>query len=263
MKTLLASFCVFALWSGLATAQAISAVLEPVQLVDIRPVVAGRLADLSAIEGQDASEGAILARIDARVQHARVRLAEIAAEASAGAERAAIVVAQAEGLHDRVSAARIKGAALPWEVKQAKQALDLARADMRIAAETQARLEAQLALEQATLQEFYMSAPFAGTILEVPVTLGEIVDPQTVVITLGDLDRLSATAFVPVEWIDGLTVGDRLRTDVEAAGTPVFAQITVIDPRIDPASQSVRLKVELDNPDRRLLAGSVVFLDRE
>ena len=43
---------------------------------------------------------------------------------------------------------------------------------------------------------------------------------------------------------------------------PVDAQITAIDPRIDPASQSVRVIVEIANPDRGILAGSVLLLEQ-
>lgn len=248
-------------WSGLAHAQSVSAVLEPVQVVEITSAVAGRLSVLTATEGAEAKAGATLAQIDAQVQEARVRLSRIAAEARGGTERAAIIVAQAQSLADRVAAARAKGAAQAWEVTQAKQAVDLARADQKIAQETVERLQAQLALEDATLAEFSMVAPFDGTVLEVMVEQGEIIDTQTVVLAFGNLDRLSATAFLPVTWVRDLSVGDAIPATLEGGGA-LEAVVTAIDPRIDPASQSVRVKVEIANPGRAIFAGSVVLLEQ-
>ncbi len=251
-----------ALSTTFAAAQAVSAVLEPVRFVEITSAVAGRISDLSVAEGQDVTEGTPLARIDASVQEARVALSRIAAEAQGATQRAAIVVAQAESLAKRVRAARAKGAAQAWEVTQVTQALELAKADQQIAVEAAAQLEAQLALEDATLSEFAMSAPFDGTVLEVMVEQGQIIDTQTIALAFGNLDRLSATAFLPVSWVTSLNVGEPLPATLENSNRRVDARVTAIDPRIDPASQSVRVKVEIANPDRRVFAGSVLLLEQ-
>ena len=262
LRAVLAVGFALALSGVAARAQPISAVLEPVQYVEIRSAVAGRIAELAQREGDTVAQGALLARIDARVQEARVTLARTAADAQGAVDRAAIVVAQAEGLFDRVSTARSKGAAQPWEVTQARQALDLARADQRIAQETADRLAAQLALEEATLAEFAMRAPFDGTVLDVPVEQGQIVDTQTTVAAFGNLDRLRATAFLPVDWVTALSVGDRLDARVQGLDDTLRATVTLIDPRIDPASQSLRIRVEVANPDQTLFAGAILLLER-
>ncbi len=245
-----------------SAAQPVSAVLEPVQFVEMRSVVAGRVAVLKASEGQDVKGGATLAQIDARVQQARVDLSRIAAEAKGAEERASILVLQAEKLNERVLAARAKRAAQPWEVTQAKQALELARADQRIALETASQLKAQLLLEEATLKEFTISAPFDGTVFELMVEQGEIIDTQTPVMAFGNLDRLKATAFLPIDWLPELEVGGTLPAQLKIGGETLGAEIVSIDPRIDPASLSVRIRVEIENPGRRIFAGSILLLEQ-
>lgn len=245
-----------------ASAQdSVSAILEPAQDVDIRTSVAGRIVDLAADEGAQVAAGAPLVEIDSAVQQARVDLARIAAEATGALQRAETALAQAVSLRDRIARARQRGAAQAWEVTQSEQNVQLAEADLIVARETQARAEAQLALEQATLGEFRVTAPFAATVLEVFAETGETVDTQTSLITLGRLDRLSATAFVPLDWVAGLSQGSTLGVTLDD-GTRADAVLDFIDPRVDPASRTVRVKLALDNASGALRVGTGLVLER-
>ncbi|MEM8774331.1 MAG: efflux RND transporter periplasmic adaptor subunit [Pseudomonadota bacterium] len=245
-----------------AVGQSISAVLEPVQLVEIKSSVAGRLEEVAVREGQDVAEGTVLAGIDSRVQQARLRLAKSAAEATGSEERADIVVEQAKSLFERVEIARQKGAAQAWEIHQSEQAIMLAQADRKIAKETADQLKQQYQLELATLEEFSMKAPFDGTVLHVLVEKGEIIDTQVTVLEFGNLDRLKATAFVPIDWLQDVEVGRSLVASIGLEPNKIEAKIVSIDPRVDPASQSVRVRFELENPDRALLVGTSIQLSR-
>lgn len=248
--------------AGAGAAQTVSAILEPAQMVEVRTSVPGRLVTLDVVEGAEVSADTLLAAIDAKVQEARVGLASIAALAKGPSDRAAIVVKQAEELLARVENARRKGAAKPWEVAQAQQALDLAKADAEIAAETRDQLRAQHLLEQATLAEFSMRAPFDGTVLQIFAQPGEIVGTDQPIMEFGDLSRLKATAFVPLDWARQMQVGESLNVNLQ--GDPMESaeiQITSIDPRIDPASRSVRVQMEIDNTDRAFFAGMAIVLN--
>ena len=239
-----------------------AAVLEPIEFVEIKSSVAGRIERIQVEEGEQVVAGALLARIEAQVQEARLRLARTAAEAQGATERAEIVVEQAQSLLERIEAAREKGAAQAWELTQARQALDLVLADQRIGAETAEQLRGQYELEKAMLSKFSMKAPFDGTILQVFVDRGELVDAQMTVVEIGNLKRLKATAFVPVDWLDVLAKGAMIGASLQATGEEVETKIVSIDPRIDPASQSVRIRLELDNTDQNILAGSSILIDK-
>ncbi len=250
-------------WSTATFAQNVSAILEPVQVIELKPSVPGRLATLDVAEGDGLAKGAVLAAMDARVQEARVALAKIAAAAAGPTDRADIVVEQATELLARITKARARGAAQPWEVRQAEQALSLARADAQIAAETATRLGAQLALEEATLSEFIMQAPFNGTVLQIIAEPGAIVDTDETILEFGNLARLSATAFLPVDWAQSLTVGDQVSANLAGAEqSSLELTVAAVDPRIDPASRSVRVRLEMDNPDRQIFAGTTIELRR-
>lgn len=242
-----------------AAAQSVTAILEPINSVEIRPSVNGRLDEIPVSEGDQVAKGTLLAKIDAQVQRARVALAEVAANADGSVVRAKIVIEQTKALRDRVARARSKGAAQQWEVTQSEQAVQLAEADLQVAIEGAEGNQSQLALDQAILSEFSMIAPFDGTILEINTQPGEIVDTQTTVLEIGNLSKLRATAFVPLDWLDSLAVGAEINAELPD-GSTATGIVSSIDPRVDPASLSVRVKIAFDNSDLSLLAGVAVTI---
>lgn len=94
------------------------------------------------------------------------------------------------------------------------------------------------------------------------VEKGEIIETQVTVLEFGNLDRLKATAFVPIDWLADVAIGQSLQASVGLEETQVEIKIVSIDPRVDPASQSVRVRFELENPDRTLLVGTSVQIER-
>ncbi|MEL6807208.1 MAG: efflux RND transporter periplasmic adaptor subunit [Pseudomonadota bacterium] len=244
-----------------AAAQDLTAILEPGALVDIRPGVSGILRDVAVSEGDSIQAGSLLAQIDDRSQAKRLALAQAVAKADGQIRRADAQIAQARSLLARMQNARSRGAAQAWEVAQAEQALALAEADKRIALDGQTRAQAQVDLEQAILDTYRLHAPFSGVILEIAETVGANVDPQSVVLSLAQLDELEATAFVPLSWVETLSPGDRIGATVEAS-TIEMADVVVasIDPRIDPASQTVRIRVTLENAQGRFRPGATLRL---
>lgn len=231
-----------------------SAVLEPAQSAEMRSTVPGRIAELAVQEGAFVEAGALLARIDGSVQSARVELARLAANAGGALARAETVLAQSADRAQRLRDAAGRGAAQSWEVEAAEQAEDLARADVQIAREVQARAAAELALEQARLAEFDIRAPFSGTVLEIFLAPGEIADTQTVILEFGAFDRLRATAFISPARAAGLAPGTLVQGQID--GQAAEARVTAIDPRLDPVSQTVRIALEIENADGQFPVGA-------
>lgn len=257
-----AVFIVLACLTLPANAQTVTAILEPANQVEIRSSVNGRLDQILVHEGQTVKEGAPLATIDARVQKARVELVRLAAESASALERSEVLVEQAQTLRNRMVRARSKGAAQKWEVLQAEQALQLAHADRVLATEKNAQAHGQLLLEEAILSEFTMNAPFNGTILQIFSDEGEIVDTQMTVIEIGNMASLEATAFAPLEWLDWLKPDGDVNVYVQGDEQALTGTVASIDPRIDPASQSVRVKLTIDNSMLGILAGTPVSISR-
>lgn len=246
--------------SGAAIAQDVTAVLEPLRSVELRSTVNGRVTGIVALEGTRLVEGDVVAEIDATVQKARVDLAQVVADADGNLARAEELLRQAEFRRDRIAAARASGAAQAWEVETAEQAVAVAEADVQVAREELVRREAELGLELATLSEFTVRAPFDATVLNVGVDTGTIVDTATVLLEIGSLDVLQATAFVPVDWASALTDAQALGASLED-GQAVKALVRAIDPRVDPASRTIRLLVEVPNSSGALRPGEIIVIE--
>ncbi|MEM7491188.1 MAG: HlyD family efflux transporter periplasmic adaptor subunit, partial [Pseudomonadota bacterium] len=120
------------------------------------------------------------------------------------------------------------------------------------------RADAQLTLEEATLAEFRVLAPFNATVLETFVEEGENVDTDTAIMEVGRLNVLEATAFLPADALARLSVADEIDGEIDAPSGPVAAraEIAAIDPRIDPVSRTVRVTLTLPNPDGAFPSGA-------
>ena len=242
-----------------ALAETVTAVLEPVQFAEIRAARPGRLAEIFVTEGEKVQARAPLAALDSAAQQARVDLADAVAAATGSIDRAKTQLKQALTVKARVDRAAARGAAKEWEVIQAEQAVTLAQADIKIAEDRVSQIRGQFALERAVLKEYERTASFDATVLQVFREVGETVELKDVIMEVGRLSELKATAFAPVSSLDDLKVGTQLPAVVEGP-SPSDTEVTVatIDPRVDPASQTVRVTLGLDYSQRRYLAGTTV-----
>jgi membrane fusion protein (multidrug efflux system) len=168
------------------------------------------------------------------------------------------------GLIDRVEAAEVKRFAKVLEQKQfaAQGTQNLYRdkvvsegeaIEKRIDREI-AQLQFEVAQEQLARRQ--IRSPISGLVVEKLKEAGEAVDVNEAVFRLVDISRVYLQVFVEstialrLKHGQSVTVRFPEYTDSTSAGT-----IDFIDPRIDGASGLVRLKVLIDNTDRKLIAG--------
>jgi RND family efflux transporter, MFP subunit len=96
--------------------------------------------------------------------------------------------------------------------------------------------------------EVAVRAPFAGTVVERHVTLGEVIEPATDLFTLADLSTLWVVADVPEKDIPFVKTG--LLVDVRVSPYPneVFnGTVTYVGDQIDPSTRTVKVRTEIDN----------------
>jgi membrane fusion protein (multidrug efflux system) len=88
------------------------------------------------------------------------------------------------------------------------------------------------------------------------VSLGAYVSPGTRITTLDDLSRIRLDFSVPENLLSHLKVGSTVRARSAAFGERVFeGKVSIVDPRIDPVTRSMRLTAEFPNPDEVLRPG--------
>jgi RND family efflux transporter MFP subunit len=136
--------------------------------------------------------------------------------------------------------------------------------DSRIIPETQAQdskfeLElARLNLETATenLRLRTIVSPIDGVVVERCRDQGEAVASFQPLFRILDLSKVLVTCSLPPEQVEGLAQGRKVTVRAEQlAGAPAFpGEVVLVDPRAD-ALGRFRMKVLVDNPDRRLRVG--------
>ena len=222
------------------------ATLKSLRGTAIQPQIEGQVTDVFVTSGQRVARGDQLVRIDARRQEAAV-----ASQHAERAEREADV-AYAHQQQERASGLYAAGAISKQELEQSETAVRTAEARLQA-------LQAQVQQQEVQLRYFTVTAPTAGVIGDVPVRVGNLVTPQTVLTTIDQNDVLELQVQVPVERASALKNGLPLRV-LNSDSTQTIAQTTVnfISPHVDDQTQSVLVKGNVRNTDGTLRASQFV-----
>jgi len=108
--------------------------------------------------------------------------------------------------------------------------------------------------------EVYSRSPVvstvSGTVIQAPFSIGDTVTTQSAVYIVGDLSSLLVETFVPERFVASVKQGMRAQLKFEAIGGEIFiAEVTEINPVLDPASRTLRIRLRFVNPDARIKAG--------
>ncbi len=130
--------------------------------------------------------------------------------------------------------------------------LDAQRASVDIA---KARLDAAL----ADLSYLNINAPFAGTIGFIDFSKGKTVSANEELFTLDNLDRMRLDLQVPEKYLSEITLGMEVKTHSRAWSHQEFSgKVTHINTRVNDATLSVPVRVDIPNPDHKLKPGMLM-----
>jgi RND family efflux transporter MFP subunit len=105
-------------------------------------------------------------------------------------------------------------------------------------------------------------APFAGVITARSTEVGALIDaggagPGSVLYQLAATDRLRVSADIPETYAGLAAVGQDATIEIQSQpGAPLHGTISRRAEAIDPIARTLHVEVDVDNPGRRLLAGS-------
>jgi RND family efflux transporter MFP subunit len=155
-------------------------------------------------------------------------------------------------------------------VDQAQAQLDLLRAGPRpeeiaVAQAQVAQAEAALAEAQSALEKAELKAPFTGTIGEIMVREGEVVNAGVPLLTLGDIDhlRVETTDLNEID-IPLVRVGQEVRITFDALPERVIqGRVTRIASMasLEEGGTNYAVIIELEEQDPDLRWGMTAFVD--
>ena len=136
----------------------------------------------------------------------------------------------------------------------AAQAIPQSTVDTDVA--TLKSAHAQVAAQQALIEEKTVRAPFAGRLGIRQVDVGQYLTAGTLVVTLQALDPILIDFYLPQQALKQLKVGQAATAAVDTyLGVRFAGVIESINSKVDPASRNVQVRASFHNADRRLLPG--------
>ncbi len=248
----------FILLAGLSAArgESFDCVIDPSAEVKIGSPVAGLIAEVAVDRGDEVEAGDEIARLEAGIEEATVRLDELQASSTAQLAAAETRLNFARTRLARSEALAQRGVATTEQVEQLQAEVQVAERERDL--ETQRRRLAELELERsrAQLERKTIRAPISGYIAARQMSAGEYVDQSAAIATLVRLDPLRVETFLPVSLWGSIRAGMPATVELEepVAGTRA-ATVSVVDRVFDAASGTFGVRLELPNPESLLPAG--------
>ncbi len=122
-------------------------------------------------------------------------------------------------------------------------------------------LRAELQLIEAQLLKTEIRAPFKGVIGLRWVSPGSYLSSQTRIASLHDLDPVKLDFSVPERYAALLHIGDGISFTVEGVERAFNGTVYAIEPSVDAASRSLRMRARSPNSDGALLPGTFANVD--
>jgi RND family efflux transporter MFP subunit len=182
---------------------------------------------------------------------------------------AQVFVAASKVARDKRLNERKPGMVSAEEAAEHEGELKVADAARKEAIENQQIAKAELDLAERTLEEHTIVAPFDGIIIKRMKNPGESVRANEAVVQLGNPNRLSANAYVPLDYAFRVKEGQVVEIQpriTHGKGEPLpiekkrfRGKITFVDPQIQPVAETaLRIRAEFDNPAGELRPGLMV-----
>lgn len=224
---------------------AVSANIKPPEYVIIRSgdettfssETTGTVISLPIKEGSSFQKGDVLLKLDCRLQQADLKKALAHQEETDQALR---------------SAKKLKtyGTLSDFEFVKAKSDADGAIADVD---------KLKVTVEKCTIL-----APFSGGVSELKVHLYETVKPGDPLLKVVNTQNLTFEIQVPSQWLSWIKIGSQFHVYMNDINKTINARVTLINPEIEPISESVKIIGVASPADPSLrpgMTGQAIFPD--
>jgi len=214
----------------------VTGAIEAINDAQLAAQAAGKV-DAIADNGDRVAAGEVVARLD-----------QAAAKAAVGQAEAQVETAQAQqslalDSQQRLLPLKDRKAISEREFEQARLELERAEASLRQA-------EAALATARVQLANTEVIAPFAGTVEQVFLEVGEHAGTGDPLVRLVSIDRVKVVAGVPERYVPDLRVGMPVQLsfpNVDIA--PRSGRVTFVGSAIEATSRTFPIEVQLPNPE--------------
>lgn len=240
----------------------VTGVMRAQEEVVIRSELPGIVQRIVVREGQSVQDGQLLVELKNERQKITLDLSRARfAKASASVSETRVLLDNAEKELARV---KIAGDALPRKELEDKED-QVRRLEAIFEAQRAELLQAneEVRLREHDLKETRLLAPFGGTVTEIFVSRGDTLKPMdTQVLELVALEQLYAELLLPIQSVDNVRLGQRVKVRVESEVLGRLGQleggVIHINPKVDASSRTFKVKVGIPSTNGRIRPGMMV-----
>lgn len=208
-----------------------SGTLQSNEEVQLQPEISGRITNIYFKEGTNVAKGTVLVKLfdgDIKAQIQKLQLQQDLSKTT---------------LKRQENLLKING---------------ISQQDVDVTANQVSAYQADIEYNKIQLQKTEIRAPFSGTIGLRNVSEGAIVSTTTIMTTLQQIDPLKIDFAVPEKYRLAVKKGDIVSFKVAGDPDSYKGSIYAIDPKIDLATRTVKIRAILPNKGGKLFPGSFV-----
>lgn len=207
----------------------LSGSIEPNEVIGLRSEISGIVEELNFSEGGNVFKGQLLIKINDAELKAQLAQAKTANSLAGENERRAKLLLEKEAI--------------------SQEEYDIASADYRTT-------ESQIQLIAAQLTKTAIRAPFSGTIGLRNISKGSYIAPTTDIAQLVDVSKVKLEFAIPERYAVDVKNGISVRFTVQGSNAEFTAKIYAVEPLVETATRTLRVRALADNRDSRLIPGT-------
>ena len=243
------------LLGGRANAAELECLVKPETYIEISSAVDSILEEVMVKPGDTIEKGQAIARLEASVERAKVRLAQIQAGFTSDIDNRKEHLRFKKLSYERMEQLVGENSVPQFEADKAKTEYILAQTELKKAQENQRMAKVSLDLARSQLALRTIRSPIDGIVVDVYTAVGESVEGRSIM-KLAQVDPLKVEVIAPTEYF-GLILPE-MEAEVlpeQPADRIYTATVNIVDKIIDPASGSFTVRMTLPNPGDNLVAG--------
>ena len=262
LKTQLgACLIAFVFAPALVQANELSAFIEPYREIDVASSEMGTLAYLNVQEGDRVTCGQILGGLDEEVLRASLDVAQKAKEA-----RGRLISAERELAFQTENLVKIRQLAerrhaSPEELARSETQQQIAEAQVLAVREELELKSAEYIRTEAMLRQKQIRSPIDGIVTHIYKDLGEFIFASSpIVMKVVKLDALLVEFPIPAVAAGDFEAGQTASLSIGGEHIPTTGTVEFVSPTTDPQSNTVRLKIRIDNKQGQFRSGDACRL---
>jgi RND family efflux transporter MFP subunit len=238
-----------------AQAAELDCLVKPEMYVELSSPVDSVMEEILVDTGDTVTRGQPLVRLEASVERAKVRLAELQAKSVSDIRNRKEQLRYAKQYYARMVDLLTNNSISEYEKDKAQTEVAIAQIELNKANEKWSIAQLNLKLAQTQLALRTIRSPIDGIVVDRYTMVGESVSDRTIM-KLAKVNPLKVELIAPTEYFGLIKKGMEVEIYPEQPNNQVFtATVTIVDQLIDPASGSFTVRMLLPNPEDKLVGG--------